>query len=269
MVAIAGIAIGALGLISSIMTASNNAEAAKYAVDKQIAIANRIQARENELFTLWWDEYLGCELMYAAGVCSDESLVVDLDTAAVRAMVTVRRQFARMSRDAINCLPLYCVGAELGVHRATELAKGSATAWATVTARRQEQERVHVRNQQRRENKWRIAAQGHGAYFNTAGSFLAAETFGKQALAHERAAGEAARAAGYFGQQIASGVSRMAQQQQGGNALIDNRAPPPQDLAGRGTVISNNIYLPDNSQRRSSESDPATPLFDDSLGWGD
>ena len=266
MVAIAGIAVGALGLISSIMTASNNAEAAKYAVDKQIAIANRIQAREDELFTLWWDEYLGCELMYAAEVCNDRTLVVDLDTAAVRAAVTVRRQFARMARDAINCLPIYCVGAELGVHRSTKLAEATAASWAMVTARRQEKERVEVLNQQRRENAWRVAMQGHGAYFNTSGSFLAAETFGKQAQAHERAAAESSRAAGYFAQQVASGVGRMVGQQSRSSPLIDNR-PPPADV-NRPPVVSNNIYLPDTT-RRAEDADPVPPLFDDSAGWSD
>ncbi len=262
MVAIAGIAIGAIGLISSIMAASNNAEASKYAVDKQIAIANRIRARDDELFELWWDEYLGCELMYAAGVCSDRSLVVDLNTAAVRATVTVKRQFARMARDSVNCLPVYCAGAETGVIRAAKLAEATATTWAVVTARRAEQERVEIRNQQNRENKWRIAAQGHGAYFNTAGSALAAETFGKIAQAHERAAGEASRAAGYYTQQVVSGVGRLANQN---SPLIDNRSPPPD--AGRPLTITNNVIVPDSNQRRND--DPTTPLFDDSLGWSD
>lgn len=264
MVAIAGIAIGALGLISSIMSASNNAEAAKYAVDKQIAIANRIQARENSLFTLWESEYLGCELMYAAEVCSDRSLVVDLNTATTRAMVTVKRQFARMSRDAINCLPNYCVGAELGIRRTTRLAEASAGAWASLTARRNAEEKVLARNQQIRENKWRVAMQGHGAYFNTAGSQIAADTFGKRAAAHERAAGEASRAAGYYAQQVGSGLRQL-----GGpgrpDPILDQRPQAPADLAGRTTVISNNIMLPDNTRREESDFVP-TLFSDDEVG---
>lgn len=262
MVAIAGVVIGAIGLISSILSASNQTEAAKYAVGRQLEIANRVQAREDEFFYLWDTEYKWCELNYARDVFSEPILAPDRNTAAMRAVISVKRQFARAESDALKCLPTHCVGAASGIRRSLQMAEASAAVWASTASIRQEEERVHALNTRRHEEMWRAANIGHGAYFNTAGSFVAAEAFGRLSRASERAAGEASNAAGYYAQQLASGLFGNGRPARA-DPVLDGRpqgqAPP--DLAGRGTT-TNNVIVPDNRRRDDA-------LFDDRDVAGD
>lgn len=264
MVAIAGVVIGAIGLISSILTAANQTEAAKYSVNRQMDIANRVQAREDEFYRLWQDEYLRCELDYAYEVYGEQARQVDEPTIAIRAAISVKRQFARAESDSLRCLPVYCVGAAAGIRRSVVLAEATAAVWASTSAIRSEDERVHTLNTRRREEMWRVAGIGHGAYFNTNGSFVAAQAMDRLGQAAERAAGEASTAAGYYAQRLMSNGSSLFSSQPS-SALMDSRPQAPPDLAGRGTVIQNNIALPERQRDSALFSD--SDVTDDG-GWG-
>lgn len=264
MVAIAGVVIGAIGLISSILTAANQTEAAKYSVNRQMDIANRVQAREDEFYRLWQDEYLRCELDYAYEVYDEKTRTVDAKTVSVRAAISVKRQFARAEQDSLRCLPTYCVGAAAGIRRSIVMAEATAAVWASTAAIRSEDERIHVINTRRREEMWRVANIGHGAYFNTNGSFVAASAMDRLGQAAERAAGEASTAAGYYAQRLLSNGSSMFNGASPPSSLMDNRSQAPPDLAGRSTVVQNNITVPDRRQDDALFSDNDV----DGGGWG-
>ena len=236
MVAIAGVVIGAIGLISSILTAANQTEAAKYAVDRQMEIANRVQAREDEFYRLWVDEYLTCELDYVYDVFREQEVNPDTRTVSVRAAISVKRQFARAESDALRCLPVYCVGAASGVRRSLQLAEASAAVWASASATRTEEERAHMINTRLREELWRTINIGHGAYFDTNGSAVAAEAFGRLGRASERAAGEASNAAGYFAQQLMSRGPAVFSNRPTSDPLLDNRSQGPPAAVSNVTI---------------------------------
>lgn len=209
MAVIGAVAVVGASIIGGLMSrdsANESTAAATAAAKMQYMIADRIQKREEELRNLWRSEYKPLELNFLSEVSVLPKYQINYNTPARRAVVQVRRQFARGKRQALFGLNRFCVGAATGVIRDMAIAEAGAGVWAANTATNAEEEKKWMRDQARRDEIYRVVTLGHGQYTNSSGLAAAATIYGQISDGANRAAAGASQAVGYFAQKAISGV---------------------------------------------------------------
>lgn len=237
---IIGAAGGLIGGLLASESSRESASAAQYAAQLQWDIANRIQARRDELFALWRQEYKPLELNLQAELAALPGYVPQYATAVARGVSEVRKQFSIARRKALECMPVRCVGAQFAAVRDLALNEALAAGWAGGLMSRAEDTMKRSLDHQQRQERLTLAQFAHQAYFSTDGTQLAVQIADRQQRTAAQAASNNAEAAGRM---ITWGLNSLFGQ---GGVLADKPNPKPQ--ANQSTAISITLPAPATNQ---------------------
>lgn len=154
-------------------------------IDKQDAIARRIQDRADEQHALWQTFYRPHEIATVNEVTSAPLVTPAYGAARQR----VRAQYLAMldtaKRDALRGVDTQCVGARGDVTRAMDLRAAGLTAFGVEAAMRAEENRAHLRNRERMADRLHVLADGRNVHHSSVnalqGAISAAQFSAQQA----------------------------------------------------------------------------------------
>ena len=187
-----------IGDIFGGLTGSKNADAAKYAADRQWEIANKIQTREEFRHQIWRDHYKQAELRLKNEVCQRPIAIADYGLAEMQLSRAVTSAYQRVSSKIERGIDLQCTRFSCGNDTMVELSRAGVAVWAASMTFRADEDRAWARNQQRYEDKARVAAFGSRAYFATRGAQLAMGVYAQSAEMALRQQSNMSSALGYF-----------------------------------------------------------------------
>ena len=250
------------GLLGGI-TGSNNADAAKYAADRQWEIADKIQRREEFGHQIWKDHYRAAELRLKNEVCQTPRVYLDPVLTNIKIGRRIEKAFERTALKIERGIDLNCARFTCGNDSLQTLSRAGIQVWAAGMSFRADEDRALARNQQRFEDKARTAAFGHKSYFDTRGAQLAMGVYAQSAAMSLRQQNNTSAAMGYF---LQRGLS-FAQQQGwfGSGEAASGTATAPSNLSGQGgaetAMDSTYVSLPasDTSYSTSATAVEPTP----------
>lgn len=256
--AVIGAAGGLIGGLIASESSRDTARSAQYAAQLQWDIANRVQARSDETFALWRQEYRPLEQALNNEVTTLDSYRAQHATAAQRAIVEVRKQFGLARRKALECMDVHCVGPAVAMVRDMSLNEALAAGWAANLMERSEDALKYTIDHQQRQEKLANAQFGHEAYFSTDQTRLAAQIAGNLQRSAASSASDQAAAAGYL---VTRGLQTIFGE---GGLFSSNKANPNVSQAPRATSsppqASAATIWGGTNQSTGGEMDPFQPL---------
>lgn len=252
------------GILGGI-TGRNNADAAKYAADRQWEIADKIQRREEFGHRVWQDHYREAELRLKNEICQTPRVYLDPVVTSIKIGRRIDKAFERTALKIERGIDLSCARFTCGNDSMQTLSRAGIHVWAAGMSFRADEDRALARNQQRYEDKARTAAFGHKSYFDTRGAQLAMGVYAQSAAMSLRQQNNTSAAMGYF---LQRGLS-FAQQQgwfgSGETAAAASGNTAPSNLSGQGgaetAMDSTYVSLPaaDSSYTTSATAVEPTP----------
>jgi hypothetical protein len=156
--------------------------------ERQLDLAEKIDARADDLHNIWKEQYLPCELSLLAELCSAPIEVANLELVESRAYADVGRRFAANRTKALYCLPYTAAGARCETNTRFAIEQSKAEAGISQIARNQEIARVELKNTQRQVNIATMLNMGRG------GVAVAANMSNSAAAQYQQVASQAASA---------------------------------------------------------------------------
>jgi hypothetical protein len=137
------------------------------AIDKQDAIARRIQNRADGIYNIWQTNYLPCELATLAEICNQPLYVPQYEAVKQRAIAAVKSQFAAVRKQATYCLDAQCVGQKCEIDRTIDLEEARSVGFAIQAAYRAEESRKDLKDAQRLNDRLNVSNVGRGYVANS------------------------------------------------------------------------------------------------------
>lgn len=174
------IAIGVIGLVSS-MSAADSAAAASSSATKEKReqqekqaefelaknkIAQQIQGRANEIHNIWTSYYLPQELVTLAEVCSEPEVQPNLALVSQRAIAEASKKFSLARRSATYGLNPQHVGVRAEVEFDIATQQADTISGLVLKVVKAERERVNVVNKQNLDNRMAMINAGRGHTVN-------------------------------------------------------------------------------------------------------
>lgn len=211
---------------------------------RQLDLAEKIDARADDLHNIWKDIYLPCELSTLQELCSTPIEVANLELVESRVYADVGRQFAANRTKALYCLPYTAAGARCETNTRFAIEQAKAEAGMSQIARNQEIARVELKNAQRQVNIVTMLNLGRGG---TAVAANLAATAGQQ---YQQVASQAASA---FNGALKS-LGRLDEQNRASNtAGVQSYATPQQDFIPAQQNTSMGLYSPSKDAMHATD----------------
>lgn len=158
----------------SVAVAVIQADVARSTANKQFDIAKLQIGLAKFVQDTWKTNHLPCELKLLAEVCSKPAYVPAYDMVTARASNDVAIAFGKSRQDMRRNASTYCIGSIVANERQITVAQALIEADSIASARRREDGRADLKEQQSIDNRFKVAAIGRGLLDQSGSGFKAA-----------------------------------------------------------------------------------------------
>lgn len=159
---------------ASVGVASIQAAVAYNVANKQYDLAKRQVAIAEFVQDTWKTNHLPCELKLLAEVCSKPKYVPAYDLVTSRASNDVAIAFGKARQDMRRNMSVYCIGSLVAAERQITVSQALLESDAVASARRREDGRADLKEQQSIDNRFKVAAIGRNLLDTSGSGFKAA-----------------------------------------------------------------------------------------------